>query len=171
MNGGIEEPYPGEERFLINTIKDVPFDAVPQMRAVEITDKAIEEIKTKKYGFMALNYSNCDMIGHTGNLQAAIEAVKVLDVQLKRLIDAILEIGGIAIVIADHGNAECMLDKEGRVLTDHTTNKVPFIVISKSDEKLQLRKDGKLANISPTILDLLGIEAPSEFEAPSMIIK
>lgn len=171
LNGGIEESYPGEERFLINTIKDVPFDAVPQMRAVEITDKAIEEIKTKKYGFMALNYSNCDMIGHTGNLQAAIEAVKVLDVQLKRLIDAILEIGGIAIVIADHGNAECMLDKEGRVLTDHTTNKVPFIVISNSDEKLQLRKDGKLANISPTILDLLGIEAPSEFEAPSMIIK
>lgn len=171
LNGGIEKPYPGEERFLIETIKNVPFDEVPQMRAVEITDKAIEEIKTKKYGFMALNYSNCDMIGHTGNLQAAIEAVKVLDVQLKRLVDAILSIDGTAVIIADHGNAECMLDKEGRVLTDHTTNKVPFIIVGNENKKLNLLQNGKLSNVAPTILDLLGMAQPADFQESSMIIK
>lgn len=168
LNGGIEKPYKNEDRFLIETLKDVPFDKVPQMRAVEITDKAIEQIKTGQYGFMALNYSNCDMIGHTGNLNSAIEAVKVIDVQLKRLVDTILEMGGSAIVIADHGNAECMLDKDGRVLTDHTTNKVPFVLISEPKKKVELIKNGKLSNVAPTILELLNVEKPIEFEENSM---
>ena len=171
LNGGIETPYVGEDRFLIETIKNVPFDQVPQMRAVEITDKAISMIDTKKYSFMALNYSNCDMIGHTGNLQSAIEAVKVIDVQLKRLVDEILKIGGVAVIIADHGNAECMLDKNGVVLTEHTTNKVPFVIVGNSAEKLELIKDGKLANVAPTILDLLDVQKPDEFTESSMIVK
>ena len=171
LNGGIEKPYAGEDRVLIDTIKDVPFDKVPQMRAVEITDKAIEMIVSKKYNFMALNYSNCDMIGHTGNLEAAIEAVKILDVQLKRLVDEILKIGGVAVIIADHGNAECMLDKNGKVLTEHTTNKVPFVLVSNSNEKLELLKNGKLGNVAPTILELLGLQKPAEFTEPSMIVK
>ena len=171
LNGGIETPYAGEDRVLIDTIKDVPFDKVPQMRAVEITDKAIEMIASKKYNFMALNYSNCDMIGHTGNLEAAIEAVKILDVQLKRLVDEILKIGGVAVIIADHGNAECMLDKNGKVLTEHTTNKVPFVLVSNSNEKLELLKNGKLGNVAPTILELLGLQKPAEFTEPSMIVK
>ena len=174
LNGGIETPYTGEDRFLIDTIKNVPFDKVPQMRAVEITDKAVEEIKSGKYGFMALNYSNCDMIGHTGNLEAAIEAVKILDVQLKRLVDTILSVNGVAIIVADHGNAECMLDKQGRVLTDHTTNKVPFIIIGNNVSNVsavKLIENGKLSNVAPTIVELLGLQKPAEFEEKSMITK
>lgn len=168
LNGGIETPYKGEDRFLIETKKGVSFDEVPEMRAVEITDKAVENIKSGKYSFMALNYSNCDMIGHTGNLRAAIEAVKVIDIQLKRLVDAILSIGGVAVIIADHGNAESMLDENGRVLTDHTTNKVPFVIVGNCKERLNLLKNGKLSNVAPTILKLLGISQPLEFEEKPM---
>ena len=169
LNGGIEKPYKGEERFLIETVKNTPFDKFPQMRTVEITDKAIEEIKTNKYSFMALNYSNCDMLGHTGNLKATIESVKILDRELKRLIDAIISIGGVAIITADHGNAEKMLDGKGKILTEHTTNKVPFTIVNCKDN-IKL-KHGKLANIAPTVLDLLGIEKPAEFEENSLIEK
>ena len=91
--------------------------------------------------------------------------------QLKRLVDEILKIGGVAVIIADHGNAECMLDKNGRVLTEHTTNKVPFVLVSNSNEKLELLKNGKLGNVAPTILELLGLQKPAEFTEPSMIVK
>ena len=169
LNGGIEQAYPGEDRYLIDTIKVLSFDQTPAMRAVEITDKAIERIITKQYSFMALNYSNTDMIGHTGNLDAAIQTVKIVDGQLKRLVDAILSIGGTAVVIADHGNAEYMIDDDGRILTDHTTNPVPCIVISEPKKNIKLASGGKLGNVAPTILDLLGIEAPKGFELPSLI--
>lgn len=169
LNGGIEKAYPGEDRYLIDTIKVLSFDQTPAMRAVEITDKAIERIKTQEYSFMALNYSNTDMIGHTGNLNAAIETVKVVDKQLGRLVDAILSIGGTALIIADHGNAEYMIDDSGRVLTDHTTNPVPCIIVSEPKKDIQLSADGKLGNVAPTILQLLGIKAPKEFELPSLI--
>jgi len=167
LNGGIEKPYKGEERFLIETIKNTPFDEFPQMRTVEITDKAIEEINTGKYSFMALNYSNCDMLGHTGNLDAAIKSVKILDRELKRLVDAIIGIGGVAVITADHGNAEKMIAC-GKKFTEHTTNKVPFIVVNGGSMSL---KEGKLANIAPTILDLLGLKKPEEFEESSLIEK
>ena len=91
--------------------------------------------------------------------------------QLKRLVDEILKIGGVAVIIADHGNAECMLDKNGRVLTEHTTNKVPFVLVSNSNEKLELLKNGKLGNVAPTILELLGLQKPAEFTEPSLIVK
>lgn len=166
LNGGIEKPYEGEDRFLIDTIKVKQFDEVPAMRAKEITDQAITNILSKKYNFMALNYSNCDMIGHTGNLNAAVQAVQVIDKEVKRLVETIRQIGGIAIITADHGNAEYMIDNEGRVLTDHTTNLVPFCIVT--DKPLQLT-NGSLSNIAPTILDLLGITEP--LEKPSLIKK
>lgn len=168
LNGGIEKPYKGEDRFLIETIKNIPFEKVPEMRANEITDKAVEKILTKKYDFMALNYSNTDMVGHTGDLDATIKAVKCVDHNLKRLVDAILQIGGSALIIADHGNAEEMIDENGRVLTDHTTNLVPCILVGEKNVSLE---NGSLANVSPTILDLLGVEKPSTFSHSSLLIK
>lgn len=168
MNGGIEKAYKGEDRFLIDTIKCERFDQYPNMRAKEITQKAIEEIKSNKYNFMGLNYSNCDMIGHTGNLQAAIQTVKLIDQEIKKLVDAILSINGIAVITADHGNAESMLDKKGNVLTDHTTNKVPFIVVGNNVD-FKLLPNGKLSNIAPTILQLLNLKQPKEFKENSLI--
>lgn len=168
LNGGIEKPYKNEDRFLIETIKNVPFENVPQMRAEEISDKAIEKIKTRKYNFMALNYSNTDMVGHTGNLQAAIKAVQCVDHNLKRVVDAILDIGGVALIIADHGNAEEMIGEDGRVLTDHTTNLVPCIVVGQNDIKLN---NGSLSNVAPTILDLLDIKKPNSFTHESLIVR
>ncbi len=169
LNGGIEKPYPNEDRYLIETIKTLSFDKTPAMRAVEITDKAIERIKTRKYSFMCANYSNTDMIGHTGNLKAAIETVKIVDRELKRLVDVILSIGGVAVIVADHGNAEEMVDDEGRILTDHTTNPVPCIIISKPVMDIELAKKGCLGNIAPTVLELLNLPKPQEFELPSLI--
>ncbi len=170
LNGGNETPYKNEKRVLIETIKNTPFEKVPQMRAKEITDCAVAEILSKKYTFMALNYSNPDMVGHTGDLSATISAIKEVDIQLKRLVDAILRIGGVAVVIADHGNAEMMLDSNGNKVTSHTTNKVPFVLISEPKLNVQLKQDGSLVNIAPTILQLLNISQPSEFTASSMII-
>lgn len=169
LNGGIEKAYEGEDRFLIETIKTEKFDEFPQMRAREITEKAIEEIATKKYNLMVLNYSNCDMIGHTGNLQAAIETVKVLNEEVKKLVDTILSINGIAIITADHGNAEEMIDANNNILTDHTTNKVPFAIIGNNVSNITLQKNGVLGNIAPTILDLLGVEKPKSFTCHSLI--
>lgn len=169
LNGNIEVPYEGEERFLIETIKTANFDEYPQMRAREITQKAIEEIKTQKYNLMVLNYSNCDMLGHTGNLTAAIETVKVLNEEVKKLVNAILDIDGIAILTADHGNAECMIDKQGNILTDHTTNKVPFAIVGNNVKDIKLKQSGVLGNIAPTILHLLGVEKPQAFTLDSLI--
>ncbi len=160
LNGGIEQPYKGEDRFLIETLKCKTFDETPAMRAKEITETAIAKILTKKYNFMTLNYSNCDMLGHTGNLQATIESIKIIDQEVQKLVDAILSIGGVAIITADHGNAEHMIDDEGKVLTDHTTNLVPFCVIGAGH--LQLAPTGSLCHIAPTILQLLGVQYPME---------
>lgn len=171
LNGGIEKPYTGEDRYLIETIKTEKFDTVPQMRAREITQKAIERIQTKQYALMVLNYSNCDMLGHTGNLPAAIETVKIIDEEVDKLVNAILAIDGIAILVADHGNAEQMLDAQGNVLTDHTTNKVPFVIVGKQVKNLKLHRGGVLGNITPTILELLGIDAPASFTCKSLIVK
>lgn len=169
LNGGIEVPYEGESRFMCETIKTDSFDKTPAMRAREITEKAIQEIKTKKYAFMALNYSNCDMIGHTGNLNAAVKAVKVLNEEVKKLVDVILSINGIAVITADHGNAEDMINKTGQMVTSHTTNKVPFCIVSNDTKGLKLKKTGMLGNIAPTILQLLGIKKPKEFTLDSLI--
>ena len=109
------------------------------------------------------------MVGHTGNLQATIKAIKVVDDQLKRLVDQILAVNGTAVIVADHGNAELMLDKKGNVVTSHTTNKVPFIIVDNNFSGA-LNKQGVLGNVAPTILQLLGIKSPKEFELPSLIV-
>ena len=166
LNGGIEKPYPNEDRFLIETIKAKSFDMYPKMRVKEITDTAIEKILSQKYSFMALNYSNCDMLGHTGNLEATVEAIKYIDCELDRLVKTILSIGGVAVICADHGNCEEMIDRHGRVLTDHTTNVVPFCIVDSKKYKLQ---KGALCNVAPTILDLLGIQKPETYTAQSLI--
>ena len=171
LNGGIEKPYENEDRYLIETIKTENFEEVPQMRAVEITDKALERIATKQYDLMVLNYSNCDMIGHTGDINAAIKAVKVIDEQVKRLVDSILAIDGIALLTADHGNAEQMLDEKGNVLTDHTTNLVPFVVVGNHVQDMKLKQGCVLSNITPTILQLLGVKKPDTFQQESIIKK
>ncbi len=169
LNGGIEQAYPGEDRYLVDTIKCASFDQTPAMRAREITELAINKINTKQYDFMCINYSNTDMIGHTGNLQAAIETVKIVDEELAKLVNAITGIGGIAMIIADHGNAEQMIDSKGNVLTDHTTNPVPCIIVSEPAMNIKLAKGGKLGNVAPTILQLMNISAPKEFTLPSLI--
>ena len=169
INGGIEKPYKNEERYLIPTINSKTFDEFPKMRACEITEKAIELIKTNNYNFMVLNYSNCDMIGHTGNMEAAIEAVNCIDEQIKYLIDSIISVGGVAIITADHGNAEEMINSKGQVLTDHTTNEVPFCVINYNKD-IELRSGCALSNIAPTILEILNCEKPKEM-VESIIVK
>ena len=156
----------GEERIMIPS-KDVPtFDRAPEMSAVEITDSALS--KLNKTPVIMVNYANADMVGHTGNLQAGIKAVECLDTQLRRLVEKAQSCGYEVIITADHGNAEEMYDvSEDSAHTAHTTNPVPFIVIS--DTRYQLKEKGSLTNVAPTALQLLGLEIPKEMEEELII--
>jgi len=165
FNGGIEKAYPDEDRKLIDSYNVKNYAETPQMRAPEITDAVVEAIKSKKYDFILVNISNPDMLGHTGNLEKAIESIAVTDECVKRMVDATLEVGAEMIITADHGNCEEMLDRKGNVLTQHTTNPVPLWLVSKKHKNVTLRT-GKLANIAPTILKLLNIEKPESMEDP-----
>jgi 2,3-bisphosphoglycerate-independent phosphoglycerate mutase len=168
FNGGIEEPYQGETRQLIDSYNDKNFAMHPQMRAPEITEKLIEAISSKKYDFVLVNFSNPDMIGHTGDFEAAKEAIKVCDECTYKVVQETLKAGGDCIIIADHGNIEEMFDEEGTILTKHTTNKVPFILISDKNKDVKLKENGSLANVAPTVLELMEIEKP-ETMVDSMI--
>ena len=165
FNGGIEKAYPGEDRKLIDSYNVQNYAETPQMRAPEITDAVVEAIKSKKYDFVLVNISNPDMLGHTGNLEKAIESIAVTDECVKRMVDATLEAGAEMIVTADHGNCEEMLDKKGNVLTQHTTNPVPLWLVSEKHKNIKL-KTGKLANVAPTVLKLLGLTKPNTMEEP-----
>ena len=132
------------------------------MRAEEITEALLEAIRSKKYEFLLVNYSNPDMIGHTGDFEAAKQAVSCCDECAYKIAQATLEQGGECIIIADHGNCEEMFDEKGEVLTKHTTNPVPFILVSNKNKNAKLKNDGSLANVAPTILELLNIEKPEE---------
>lgn len=170
FNGGDENPYEGEERILIPSPKVATYDLKPEMSAFEVTAKAVEEIKSGKYDLIVLNYANGDMVGHTGKLAAAIDAVSAVDQCLSRFVDAMHEQGGITCITADHGNAEIMVDPvTGEPFTAHTTNAVPFILVSEQHKEAKLRQ-GRLADIAPTILDLVGIKAPPEMTGQSLII-
>ena len=170
FNGGVEAPNEGEDRFLIDSPKVATFDMKPEMSAPEVTQKALELIDSGKYDVMILNYANCDMVGHTGVIPAAVEAVKEIDKDVGILVDEILKMGGRAFVTADHGNADQMIDPvTGEPFTAHTTNPVPFIAC---DEKLigkKLRDGGRLADIAPTLLTSMGIEVPKEMTGKSLI--
>ena len=163
LNGGIEKAYPGEERKLIESIETANFEYYPQMRAHEITTELLDAIASQKYDFFVVNFSNLDMVGHTGNFNATKEACLCVDKCAYAVALASLMVGGEVIITADHGNAELMFDKTGKKVTSHTTNPVPFILVSKK-KKYQLKKGGGLANIAPTILKLLDIEKPKEME-------
>ena len=165
FDGGKEVDYKKEKKILVPSPKVATYDLKPEMSADEVTDKLLAELSNTD--LVILNFANGDMVGHTGVLQAAIKAVETVDKNLKRIYDKVMELGGILIVTADHGNCEEMLDDDNNVVTSHTTNPVPFI-ITESNLKLH---EGKLGDIAPTILDLMGIEKPKEMTGESLIEK
>lgn len=169
FNGGEEKQYEGEDRILIPSPKVETYDLKPEMSALEVTEKVIEAIESKKYDSIILNYANPDMVGHTGNLEAAIKAIETIDECLGRVLDAISKVEGIVLITADHGNSEQMIDyKTGEPHTAHTTNPVPLILVGM--ENVQL-KEGKLADLAPTMLDIMNLEKPEEMTGESLLIR
>ena len=167
FNGGVEQEYAGEDRALIPSPKVATYDLQPEMSAIEVTDEVVKRIKSGKYDVIVLNFANCDMVGHTGVMEATIKAVETVDACIGRTIKAIEEVGGVVLITADHGNAETMLDKTGAIITAHSTNVVPLVMVGK---KAQLKEEGKLADIAPTMLDILGLEIPKEMTGESLIV-
>jgi 2,3-bisphosphoglycerate-independent phosphoglycerate mutase len=170
FNGGVEAPNEGEERALIPSPKVATYDLKPEMSAFEVTDEVIRRIDTDEYDMIILNYANPDMVGHTGIFEAAKKAIEVVDACLGRVIEKILAKDGAVFVTADHGNAEQMIDySTGDPMTAHTTDPVPFLYISKDAYNRQLRKGGILADIAPTMLEVMGLPVPSEMTGKSLI--
>ena len=169
FNGGNETPYEGEDRVLIPSPQVATFDMKPEMSAPEITDKAIELVESGKYDVMVLNYANCDMVGHTGIMEAAMKAVTTVNASVERLIKAILKAGGMAIVTADHGNADVMIAEDGSPMTAHSLNPVPFILVDENYKGATLKEGGVLADITPTLLDVMGVAQPVEMTGHSLI--
>ncbi|UUV99148.1 2,3-bisphosphoglycerate-independent phosphoglycerate mutase [Vagococcus luciliae] len=166
MNGGRNEEFPGESRILINSPKVETYDLKPEMSAYEVTDALLADIKADKHDAIILNFANPDMVGHSGILEAAIKAIEAVDECLGKVVDAIIAKGGAAIIFADHGNSETMTTPEGNPHTAHTTVPVPVIVTKAG---ATLRDGGRLADVAPTMLDLLGIEKPEEMTGESLI--
>lgn len=172
FNGGVEEPNEGEDRILVNSPKDVAtYDLKPQMSAYEVCDKLVEAIKSDKYDVIIINFANPDMVGHTGVEAAAIKAVEAVDECVGRAVEAIKEVNGQMFICADHGNAEQLVDYEtGAPFTAHTTNPVPFIIVN-ADPAYTLRENGCLADIVPTMIELMGMKQPEEMTGKSLLIK
>ena len=168
FNGGSETVFPGEDRCLIASPKVATYDLQPEMSAFEVCDKCVERIESGAYDVIILNFANCDMVGHTGVFEAAVTAVETVDTCVGRVVDATLKMGGIAMITADHGNAEQMTEPDGSPMTAHTTNPVPFILCGAGTE---LREGGRLADIAPTILDVLGLACPQEMDGSTLIVK
>ena len=166
INGGIEKPYEGEDRKLIDSINVKDFSKFPKMRALEITETVVEAIESMKYDYILVNFSNPDMIGHTGNFESTKEAIKCVDKCAYTVALATLMVGGECIITADHGNAEEMIDKNGNKITTHTTNPVPFILVSEKNKKVKLKKGKSLTAIAPTVLKLLKLTPPETYEEP-----
>lgn len=171
FNGGVEHVNPGEDRVLIPSPRIATFDMKPEMSAYEVTDKAIELIESGKYDLMILNYANCDMVGHTGVLDAAIKAVDTVDECVGKLSEVILKHGGMALITADHGNADVMLTKDGKPFTAHTTNPVPLVLLDDENKNAKLKDGGILADIVPTLFDVMGLEQPAEMTGKSLLVK
>ncbi len=171
FNGGVEAPNENEVRVLINSPKVATYDLKPEMSAYEVTDKVLEELSTGEYDAMILNFANCDMVGHTGVIPAAVKAVHTVDECVKKVVDKILAMGGSALLTADHGNADKMLADDDSPFTAHTTNPVPVVLISEKLKHAELRKDGILADLAPTLLDMMGLPIPAEMTGKSLIAK
>lgn len=168
FNGGEEKQYPGEDRILVPSPKVETYDLKPEMSAIEVTDKVVDAIMQEKYDCIILNYANPDMVGHTGNFDAAVKALETIDACVARVVEAVEEKQGALLITADHGNSEQMIDyTTGEPHTAHTTNPVPLILVGR-DYKL---KTGKLADLAPTMLDLMNLEKPAEMTGESLLIK
>jgi 2,3-bisphosphoglycerate-independent phosphoglycerate mutase len=169
FNGGNEVPFPGEERCLIPSPKDVPtYDQKPEMSAFLVTEELLKRLDAEKYDLIVLNLANADMVGHTGILKAAVMAIEAVDACVGILVEKVLAKGGRAIITADHGNAEIMVDENGGPHTAHTTDRVPLILVDNARRGAKLRP-GILADIAPTILQIFGIPQPVEMTGKSLI--
>jgi 2,3-bisphosphoglycerate-independent phosphoglycerate mutase len=169
LNGGAETMKFRERRLLIPSPKVATYDLQPEMSAYIVTDKLVSAIERSRADVYIVNYANCDMVGHTGVFSAAVKAVEVVDECVGRIVDAIRSIGGTAIITADHGNADRMIDSDGQTpFTAHTTAKVPLVVVA--DGVKSLRDGGKLADVAPTLVDLIGIEKPAEWTGESLLL-
>ena len=166
FNGGVEKQYPGEDRILVKSPAVATYDLQPEMSAYEVTDKMVEAVRSGKYDTLILNYANCDMVGHTGVFEAAVKAVEAVDTCVGRVAEAVKEMDGCILLTADHGNADKMVDDDGTPFTAHTTNPVPFCVIN---HPCELREGGRLADIAPTMLKVLGLPQPEEMTGESII--
>ncbi len=168
FNGGVEREFPGEDRVLINSPKVATYDLQPEMSAYLVCDAVVERIRSGKYDVIILNYANCDMVGHTGVFDAAKAAVEAVDTCVGKTVEAVLDMGGIALITADHGNADRMAEEDGSPFTAHTTNPVPFCVVG---HDCTLREGGRLCDIAPTMLEILGLEQPADMDGQSLIAK
>ena len=166
FNGGVEKQYEGEDRILVKSPSVATYDLQPEMSAYEVTDKLLEAIGTDKYDVIILNFANCDMVGHTGVFEAAVKAVEAVDTCVGKVADAVMAKGGVMLITADHGNADKMFEPDGSPFTAHTTNPVPFIVMGYPCE---LKEGGKLCDIAPTMLKIMGLEQPAQMSGESLI--
>lgn len=167
FNGGVEAPYENEERILVPSPAVATYDLKPDMSAIEVTDKLLSALSEDKFDVVILNYANCDMVGHTGVFDAAVKAVETVDTCMEKITKKVKELGGICLITADHGNADVMLTPEGEPFTAHSTNPVPFVVFN---HECKLRAGGKLCDIAPTMLSLMGLPIPEEMSGESLII-
>ena len=169
FNGGVEAPNPGEDRVLIPSPKVATYDLKPEMSAYEVTVEAVKRIESGKYDVMILNFANPDMVGHTGVMEAAVKAVHAVDECAAEVVSAILKAGGRAIVTADHGNCEQMVGPDGEPFTAHTTNPVPLIIVDDMRKEAKLRAGGRLCDLAPTLLALMGLPVPEEMSGRSLL--
>ena len=171
FNGGVEEPNKGEDRILVKSPKVATYDLKPEMSAYEVCDKLVDAIKSETYDVIIINFANPDMVGHTGVENAAVKAIEAVDECVGRTVEAIKEVDGQMFICADHGNAEQLIDGEtGEPFTAHTTNPVPFILVN-ADPAYSLREGGCLADIAPTLIELMGMEQPKEMTGKSLLVK
>ena len=171
INGRRETPFPGEDRLLVPSPKVPTYDLQPEMSAAGVTDTAVEHIRSGQYDLVIMNYANADMVGHTGVIEAAIKAVETVDTGIGRVVEATLAMGGGLLITADHGNAEQLIDYEtGKPFTAHTTNPVPLYLVVPQLAQAKLRSDGILADVAPTILDILGIKQPKDMTGRTLIV-
>ncbi len=166
FNGGVEAPFENEDRALISSPKVATYDLQPEMSAYEVADEMVNRINSDKYDVIILNYANCDMVGHTGIFDAAVKAVEAVDACVAKTVDALLAKGGVALITADHGNADQMYEVDGSPFTAHTTNPVPLLVAGLD---CKLADNGVLADLAPTMLDILGLPQPEEMTGKSLI--
>ena len=167
FNGGVEDPEEGEDRILVPSPSVATYDMQPEMSAPEVTEKVLEAIGSDKYDVIILNFANADMVGHTGVMEAAVKAIETLDECVPRIVDAVLAKGGQILLTADHGNADEMIDENGNVMTAHSLNDVPLVHIS--SDPLPLQDGGRLCDIAPTLLKMMGLDIPKEMTGRPLV--